>query len=50
MLSQLGITRTSSSRWIPPRNRRSKKILDLIKKQAENGGDKRTGLITDKSA
>ena len=26
------------------------KIRDMIKKQAENGNDKRTGLITDKSA
>ena len=26
------------------------KIRDMIKQQAENGGDKRTGLITDKSA
>ncbi len=26
------------------------KIRDMFKKQAENGNDKRTGLITDKSA
>jgi TPP-dependent pyruvate/acetoin dehydrogenase alpha subunit len=51
MLSQLGITEDQFKAMDPAAQQKiEEKIRDMIKKQAENGGDKRTGLITDKSA
>ena len=51
MLSQLGITEDQFKQMDPAAQQKiEEKIRDMIKQQAENGGDKRTGLITDKSA
>lgn len=51
MLSQLGITEDQYKAMDPAAKQKvEEKIRDMIKKQAENGNDKRTGLITDKSA
>lgn len=51
MLSQLGITEDQFKQMDPAAQQKiEEKIRDMIKKQAENGGDKRTGLITDKTA
>ncbi|SHM80176.1 hypothetical protein [Bradyrhizobium lablabi] len=51
MLSQLGITEDQFKAIDPAAQQKiEEKIRDMIKKQAENGSDKRTGLITDKSA
>ena len=51
MLSQLGITEDQFKAMDPAAQQKiEEKIRDMIKKQAENGNDKRTGLITDKSA
>ena len=51
MLSQLGITEDQFKAMDPAAQQKvEEKIRDMIKKQAENTGDKRTGLITDKSA
>jgi hypothetical protein len=51
MLSQLGITEDQFKAMDPAAQQKiEEKIRDMIKKQAENGNDKRTGLITDKTA
>lgn len=51
MLSQLGITEEQFKAMDPAAQQKiEEKIRDMIKKQAENKGDQRTGLITDKSA
>jgi len=51
MLSQLGISEDQFKAMDPAAQQKiEEKIRDMIKKQAENGTDKRTGLITDKSA
>jgi TPP-dependent pyruvate/acetoin dehydrogenase alpha subunit len=51
MLSQLGISEDQFKAMDPAAQQKiEEQIRDMIKKQAENGTDKRTGLITDKSA
>jgi TPP-dependent pyruvate/acetoin dehydrogenase alpha subunit len=51
MLSQLGITEDQFKAMDPAAQQKiEEKIRDMIRKQAENGNDKRTGLITDKMA
>ena len=51
MLSQLGITEDQFKAMDPAAQQKiEEKIRDMIKKQAEDNNDKRTGLITDKTA
>jgi TPP-dependent pyruvate/acetoin dehydrogenase alpha subunit len=51
MLSQLGITEDQFKAMDPAAQQKiEEKIRDMIKKQAEDSNDKRTGLITDKTA
>jgi TPP-dependent pyruvate/acetoin dehydrogenase alpha subunit len=51
MLSQLGITEDQFKAMDPAAQQKIEdKIRDMIKKHAEDSNDKRTGLITDKTA
>jgi TPP-dependent pyruvate/acetoin dehydrogenase alpha subunit len=51
MLSQLGITEDQFKAMDPAAQQKVEdKIRDMIKKHAEDSNDKRTGLITDKTA
>lgn len=51
MLSQLGITEDQFKAMDPAAQQKiEEKIRDMIKKHAEDSNDKRTGLITDKTA
>jgi hypothetical protein len=51
MLSQLGITGDQFKAMDPAAQQKIEgKIRDMIKKHAEDSNDKRTGLITDKTA
>lgn len=51
MLAQLGLTEDQFKAMSPADQQKIEdKIRDMIKQQAENGGDKRAGIITDKSA
>ena len=51
MLSQLGITEDQFKAMDPAAQQKiEEKIREMIRQQAENRGDTRTGLITDKSA
>ena len=51
MLAQLGLTEDQFKAMSPADQQKIEdKIRDMIKQKAANGTDKRTGLITDKSA
>jgi hypothetical protein len=51
MLAQLGITEDEFKAMDSAAQQEVRdKIRDMIRQQAENGGDKRAGLVTDKSA
>ena len=51
MLAQLGLTEDQFKAMDPAAQQKIEdKIRDMIKQQAANGGDKRAGIITDKSA
>ena len=50
MLAQLGLTEDQFKAMSPADQQKIEdKIRDMVKKQADNNNDKRTGLITDKS-
>jgi hypothetical protein len=50
MLAQLGITEEQFKAMDSAAQQKiADKIRDMIRQQAENGGDKRAGLVTDKS-
>ena len=50
MLSQLGITEDQFKAMDPAAQQKiEEKIREMVRQQAENGGDKRAGLVTDKS-
>jgi hypothetical protein len=50
MLAQLGLTEDQFKAMSPADQQKIEdKIRDMIKQQAQNNNDKRTGLITDKS-
>lgn len=51
MLGQLGLTEEQFKAMDPAAQQKiEEKIREMIKRQAANTGDKRTGLITDKTA
>lgn len=50
MLAELGLTEDQFKAMSPADQQKVEdKIRDLIKKQVDNGGEKRAGMITDKS-
>jgi hypothetical protein len=50
MLAELGLTEDQFKAMSPADQQKIEdKIRDMIKKQVDNGPDKRTGMITDKS-
>jgi hypothetical protein len=51
MLAQMGLTEDQFKAMDPAAQQKIEdKIRDMIRQQAANGGDKRAGMITDKSA